>query len=120
MDPSTFHTPEALPLQDSHTICGVLEGYAAYGASSGLAALRLRGADNNEIEILVDARFTLDQPAAAFGSAEQTVGQHIEIALDLFGFATVQAFTPVASPRPQLSTRTANRSDAHAAPGRLQ
>ena len=120
MDPSTFHTPEEHLQQDCDRVSGVLEGYAAYGASSGLAALRLRGADDSEIEVLADASFTLDQLAAAFGSAEQAVEQHIEIALDLFGFPTVQAFTPVASPRPQLSTRTGKWSEGRVAPGRLQ
>ena len=120
MDPSSFHTPEALPLQACHTICGVLEGYAAHEHSSGLIALRLRGADDSEIEVLADAWVTLDQLAAAFRFAEQAVGHHIEIALDLFGFPTVQAFAPVASPRPQFSARTANWIDGDFAPGRLQ
>ena len=120
MDRSSFHTPEEHPLQDGHTVCGTLLRATPLHPLSGLVALQLRGGDGSEIEVLADAGLTLRQLAAAFGSANAAIGERIEIALDLFGFPTVQAFTPIASSRPQLSARTANCIDGDFAPGRLQ
>ena len=91
MDHPTLHKSDEVLPQESDTLRGTLERmYSAYPAS-GLVALGLRAADGSELEVLVDAGSVLGQLAAAFGSAPEALGRPVELALDLFGFATTRA-----------------------------
>ena len=87
--PQSISSVDVRP-QDCHTVCGTLKGIAPLHPQSGLVALQLRGADDTEIEVLVDADVAIRQLAAAFGSAEQGVGERIELALDLFACPTLR------------------------------
>ena len=95
MDPSVFRTPDEVLPQEYHILRGSLASLHSAYPANGLVALGLRAADGSELEVLVDAASLLGQPGAAFGSPPDALGQPVELALDLFGFATLRACTPV-------------------------
>ena len=89
---------QAVP-DESYTVCGTILRYEVLHPNGALA-LTLRGDNGEQLEVLSDADSTLQQLVSTFGSAPASVGNRVEIALDLFGFPVLRAVLPATPSEP--------------------